>query len=510
MFKVNVRLNTTFQILVLLALAKFIPLLLFAGNYDIFRDEYYYLECSKHLDWGFVDHPPLAMAILAVSRVLFGESLLAIRIFAYITGAAIVVLTGFIAKEAGGGKYSQILAGFASVFAGTVLGNSGYFSMNVFDIFLISLFFYFLLRYINSGNLNFILLLGLLGGLALQNKLTFLFVAAGLFVALLLTPHRKLFIKKELWLAGAIAFVIILPFLIWQLSNGIPTLEFMRNASQRKNLSMSVPEFILNVMIEFNPVYIIFVLPALYYGLIDKEGKRNFIPVMTFVTVLFIFSVSGGKAYYMGVLQPVIIAVGAAAIERYSSFRNMFWLKPAAVVLVAASAVLVVPFALPVLSPDRMVTYTEFLGIKPSSGERVKLGLLPQFFADRFGWEEMVQKTAEAVNQLTPGEKNSYIIFTQNYGEAGAINYYRSKYNLKQAYSFHNSYWYWGLPEYTPSVYILVGGDLEGNREFFDEVIIAAQHRNKYAMSYENLDIYICRRPKVNIKEAWPKLKKFI
>src|SRR5947208_12859829 len=74
------------------------------GGYGYFRDEFYYIACSNHLDWGYVDQPPLSIALLAVSRLLIGDSLFAVRLIPAIAGALTVFLTGFLARELGGGK----------------------------------------------------------------------------------------------------------------------------------------------------------------------------------------------------------------------------------------------------------------------------------------------------------------------------------------------------------------------------------------------------------------------
>jgi len=149
--------------------------------------------------------------------------------------------------------------------------------------------------------------------------------------------------------------------------------------------------------------------------------------------------------------------------------------------------------------------------MKPESDERSELGKLPQFYADRFGWEEMVQKVASAYNKLPENEKKEALIFGQNYGEAGAVNFYRNKYNLPLAISSHNNFWLWGYPEnFKGEVLIVIGSNYEDNSEFFEDVKLVESHSNKYGMSYENVNIFICRKPKMPIKEIWGKIKFFI
>jgi len=151
------------------------------------------------------------------------------------------------------------------------------------------------------------------------------------------------------------------------------------------------------------------------------------------------------------------------------------------------------------------------MGMKPESDERSELGKLPQFYADRFGWEEMVQKVASAYNKLPENEKKEALIFGQNYGEAGAVNFYRNKYNLPLAISSHNNFWLWGYPEnFKGEVLIVIGSNYEDNSEFFEDVKLVESHSNKYGMSYENVNIFICRKPKMPIKEIWGKIKFFI
>src|ERR1035437_10335438 len=172
-------------ILIYVSLFKFLLLVFFAGNYGLFRDELYYIECSKHLSWGYVDQPPFSILMLAISRTLFGESILGIKLFAYLIGSATVFISGLLVRELGGKKFAQIFAAIAVIFSGTILGKSSYFSMNSFDIFFASLMFYVLILIVKKNNPKLWIILGLIMGVGLENKLSFLFLGFGLFVGLI-------------------------------------------------------------------------------------------------------------------------------------------------------------------------------------------------------------------------------------------------------------------------------------------------------------------------------------
>ena len=507
----NKKMSSTNAILFYLSLFKLILLIVFAGNYGIFRDEYYYIEISKRLAWGYVDVQPLSEVILSVSRALFGDSIFGIRVFSYLAGSVIVFISGLIARELNGSKFAQIFTAFLVIFSGVVLGTSSYFSMNSFDILLSALMFYFLIRLINTNNAKLWLVIGLLFGLGLQNKLTFLFLGFGLAVGLMLTQNREYLKSKEIWIGAAIAFIIFLPNIIWQIANNFPTLEFMRNASAYKNKPMSLIEFTLNSLLELNPGYSLFVLTGIYFLFFNKQGKAYSIIGWIYVSVFLVFIFNNGKPYYMGVLYPVILAAGVIGADYLIENYLRPFVRTVLVILVIPSVFIVTPFAVPVLNVESFIKYSETLGIKPESGERSELGKLPQFYADRFGWEEMVQKVASAYNMLSKEERKEALIFGQNYGEAGAANFYRKKYNLPQAISSHNNFWIWGYPkDYKGDILIIIGSNYEDNSEFFEDVQLVENHSNKYGMSNENVGIFICRKPKMPIKEVWEKIKNFI
>ena len=505
------KLTSTNAILIYLSLFKLFLLLIFAGNYGLFRDEYYYIETSKHLAWGYVDLQPLSAVILAISRTLFGNSILGIRIFSYLAGSLIVFMSGLIAREMHGSKFAQIFTAFLVIFSGVILGTSGYFSMNSFDILLSTLMFYFLIRMINSNNPKLWIVIGFIIGIGLQNKLTFLFLGFGLVIGLILTKYRSYLKTKEIWIAAGIAIIIFLPNIIWQIANNFPTLEFMHNASAYKNKSMGIMEFSLNALMELNPGYFLFFFTGLYFFFFNKQGRVYNIIGWIFISVFLVFVFNNGKPYYMGVLYPVLLAAGVVGADYLIEKYLRHFVRWILVVLVIPPAFIAAPFSIPILNVQIFIKYSEKLGLKPESGERSELGLLPQFYADRFGWEDMVKKVAEVYNSLSPEEKKETLIFGQNYGEAGAVNFYRKKYNLPEAISSHNNYWLWGYPKnFKGKVLIVIGSNYKDNSEFFEEVKLAAKHKSEYGMPYENVDIFICKKPKMPMDEIWGKIKLFI
>lgn len=503
-------LNSNF-LLFYISLFQFLLLIIFAGNYGFFRDEFYYIETTKHLAFGYVDLQPLSAIILAVSRTIFGDSILGIRIFAYLAGSITVFVSGLIARKMDGSKFTQILTAILVVFSTVVLASSSFFSMNSSDILLSTVFFYYLIKLLKTKDPKIWITIGIIIGIGLQNKLTFLFLGFGLFVGLSLTKERIYFKSKHFWIGLAIAAAIILPNIIWQISNGFPTIEFMKRAALEKNVSMSFLQFLLNSSLVLNPIFVIFIFTALYYLFINKTGKKFRLVGLIFIIVLLVFAFNNGKPYYMGVLYPVMLAAGVLGADILIEKYLRKWVRILLVLIIIPFVIIIVPYAIPILNVDSFINFSKFIGIKPGANERLKQGILPQFYADRFGWKDMVKQVADVYNTLTEDEKKDVIIFAQNYGETGAINYYGHLYNLPKAISGHNSYWEWGYPkDKSGNIIIIVGSNLKDNKEFFEDVKLVGHHYNKYGMPYENVDIFIGKKPKFSKKELWTRIKSFI
>ena len=503
-------------IIIPLVVLSFLKLVIHLGtnafaSYGIFRDELYYIACSNRLAFGYVDHPPLSVYFLSLSRLIFGESLFAIRLFPAFAGAFTVLLTGLLVRKLGGGKSAVILAALAVIFAPIQLGMTTVYSMNCFDILFWTLLAYIVVLIVKENKPQWWIVLGLLMGLGLLNKIGMLWFGFGFFLALLLTKLRRNLLTKWPWIAGALAFLIFTPFIIWNILHDFAHLEFIRNARMFKYAGVSAMDFVLGQLLLQNPVVLPLWLAGLYFFFFHKDGKKFRILGIIYTTAFLILLISGqSKPEYLSPAYPMLFAGGAVIVERLFSRKYWRWLKFAAPALIAISGILLAPLALPILPANKYSRYADFIGIGPSTSEGKELAELPQFFADMFGWENMAATVAGLYHSLPTEEKSKTIIFARNYGEAGAIEYYRKKYDLPTVISSHNNYWLWGYGDAAAEVYIFLGGERDNYLGAFFQVEQAAIIRCEYCMPYENnLPVYVCRNKKIKISERWESLKHY-
>ncbi|MBZ0255910.1 glycosyltransferase family 39 protein [bacterium] len=218
--------------------------------FGLFRDEYYYIACANHLDWGYVDQPPLCALILSPLQFFGFDSLFAIRFLPALFGAAMVFLAGWIAAELGGGRYAQLLTVAAVIAIPSHLSIHAYYSMNVFDHFFWALAFLLIIKLLQSPSPQLWTGLGVVLGLGLQNKISVLFLGFGFAISILLTPQRKWLFDKWLWICAGLSGLIFLPHIVWQIAHGWPTLEFIHNATQYKNVALPPIAFLSEICIQ--------------------------------------------------------------------------------------------------------------------------------------------------------------------------------------------------------------------------------------------------------------------
>jgi hypothetical protein len=481
-----------------------------SGGFGMFRDEFYYIACSDHLAWGYVDHPPLSIFILRLLRLAFGDSLFALRLVPALAVATLAWLSARLAKEMGGAGFSQFLAALACGVAPVYLAVGSFYSMNIFEPLCWMGCAWLLQRIINSGRQQLWIQFGLLAGLALLNKHSMLFFGAALVVGLLLTRERRLLAGKWPWIGGAIALWFLLPNLFWLARHDWATLEFMRNAQAWKNLPMSPLEFLSAQVLLQHPLTLPLWLAGLAALFFHPQLKKYRCFGYAFVFLFLLFVAQRGKPYYLSPAFPMLLASGAVLLERFAANKLGRGLRIAYAALLLVGGLALLPMWVPLLPVESQIRYTRAIGMAPPKMERTKDTALHQVYADRFGWQEMVAVVARAYKSLSPEEQAVCAIYGQNYGEAGAVDYYGKRYGLPPAISGHNNYWLWGTRGRSGKVLIVIGGKREDHQQAYEEVTLFAVHSNRYAMPAEtDLPIWICRRPKLSFKQLWPQVKSF-
>jgi 4-amino-4-deoxy-L-arabinose transferase-like glycosyltransferase len=314
--------------IVAIALAKLALNVAFHGRYGYFRDELYYIACSDHLGWGYVDQPPLSIGLLAITRKLLGDSLYAIRFPAALAGAATVVLTGLMARKLGGGRFAQVLAATAAALSPVVLGNGArYFSMNAFDLMFWALGAYVLMSIIVDGNEKLWLVYGAVTGLGVMNKYSVLFFGLGTVAGVLLTAQRRDLAHRWIWLGGAFAALIVLPHAVWELRHGFPTREFIHNASVLKNAPISFGGFALGQAMETGFGQTLLWLAGLGFFLSRGAPSRLRAFGWMYVVVAAVMVAGNSKAYYLTPIYFPFLAAGSLVVERLARRPGLAWSK---------------------------------------------------------------------------------------------------------------------------------------------------------------------------------------
>jgi hypothetical protein len=483
-----------------------------AGVYGFFIDELYFLACGQHLAWGYPDFPPLTAFQAWLTRALFGDSPWSIRLFPALAGAGVVFLTGMLARRLGGGRFAQALAALAVLTAPVFLAFSSYLSMNPVEPLIWTGCAFLLLRLIQTGDERLWLPFGLLAGIGILNKHTMLLFGFALVAGLLLTRERRLLFSRWLLLGGLATLLVILPHLVWEVRHGFPHFEVLANIRRDgRDMSVGFLQFWQMELLFLNPA----AAPVWLAGLVGLFTAARLRSARVFgwaflivIGCLFLTTPGSHKTYYAAAAYPMLLAAGAVAIEPLLRGRLARWLKPIGLLQIAAVGALVAPTVVPILPPETYLRYAEAIGIAQPRLENRATNAMPQMFADRFGWPEMVETVARVYNSLPPEQRAKTGIFANDFGQGGAIDFYGPRYGLPKAIGGHLAYWYWGPRGYTGESLIVLGDDRESAARWFEDVREVATVGHPYAMRQEHFSVLLCSRPRgFTLAEVWPRLK---
>jgi hypothetical protein len=487
---------------------KFLVHLYTGRRYGYFVDELYYLACSRHLAWGYVDQPPLIVVITWLARRLLGDSLPALRFFPAVAGAAEVALTALIARELGGKRYAQGLAALAALVAPAILVGDSFLTMNAFEPLFWMGCAYLFIRIVKTGNPKLWIWFGILAGIGLENKYSMLIFGAGIVLGLVLTPQRRALLNPWIWAGGAIAFLIFLPNLLWNIRQHFPFLELHANIQRSgRDVPLGPVAFFAQEILAFLPLSLPIWLAGLWFFFFSPPGKPFRALGWAWVFTAVVIVTLSPRVYYLFPACPILFAGGSVMWEVWLGSLQSHLLKFAYPALMLVTGALLAPFATPILKAETYIRYSQALHLQPPKFETHKLGPLPQLYADQFGWEEMTVTVARVYNGLPPEVRAKTAIFGQNYGQAGAIDLFGPKYGVPPAISAHQSYFLWGPRDYTGESMIVMQGEQQDLERYFASVEKVAHVYHPYSMPYEHFDVFYCRGLRQPLKEIWPQIK---
>ncbi|MBL0175754.1 MAG: glycosyltransferase family 39 protein [Ignavibacteria bacterium] len=482
-------------------------------EYGFFIDEFYYIACAKRLAFGYVDHPPLTPLLMRISGMLLGYSLVAVRVLPALQAAATVFVTGLLARELGGKRTAQSLAAVALFPSVIFLVIFSFASVNATEVLLWLCAAFLLIRILRTERMRLWIPFGIVAGLGMINKHTFVLYLSTALLALLFAPQRRLLFTKEFWFGMGLMLLIMLPNIIWEAANDFLSLEFYRNAMAFKNVPTPPLEVAFGQVVVQNPLTLPLWLGGLWllsFGA-DRKHYRPIALSFLFLFAIMLISQSSRPDRIMSA-YPVLFAAGAVLFERATALlRYRAPLFAACTVLLLAAAVLVAPLSLPVLPPPQAERYAMAAGLLPQleRGEE-KRTVLPQWLADRVGWEHFVAEVAAVMRALPESERRGAAIFAPNYGHAGALELWADRDTLPPVFCTHNTYWLWGRGRDFPSVLVVTGRDREQLTELFERVDQAAIIRTQYAMPWRRaVPVCIARNPRVDLKATWEGIREF-
>ena len=491
------------------------------AGYGIFRDEMYYLICGRHLAFGYVDQPPMVALQARLTDILFGyRHMWSLRLLSALAGAFKVFLTGALVWALGGSRKAAALAMLGVTVAGEYLGIDSFLSMNSFDPVFWTLCVLALIRIAQEHGVpgservvrNWWIVLGVSAGLGLENKASEVFFLVALLIALLLTPQRRILASRWFGMAMGLIVALALPNLLWQIHYHWPTLEWLVKISKtNKEVKLGPLPFLVQQVMTLTPWTVVLWLGGVIWLLASRKAREvRFLGVL-YVVFVPIMMLLHAKDYYLAPAYPIWFAAGGMRllpIDRDSAPRRI--LVAAYALLLIAGCVLTFPFSVPVLPPAQLVAWEHTMHSAPADSENHAATILPQFYADRFGWRELVDKTAQIYNALPPDQRAVTGILTDNYGEASAINLLGQQLGLPTAISGHQTYWLWGPHGYTGQEMILITGDsLADLKPYYASCAVEATLDNPLSMPWEQKPVYLCRGRKSTYAADWKDFKHY-
>jgi len=473
--------------------------LLTNGRYGFHRDELQFLSDASHLDWGYVAYPPLTPVLERISLGIFGLSMVGLRLFSVLAQAVALIVTGLMARDLGGGRGAQILAVGAVALSPVPLFQGTEFQYSSFDYLWWVLVAFFTIRLLRTDNPHWWLAIGATIGVALETKYTVCFIVAGLLFGVATCGARRWFASKWFWAGVALAVVIFLPNLLWQIRHDFITYHFLqfihaRDVRLGRGEKFWFKQFFVCANIWSAPLWIAGVWMFLRSARFRPLGWMFLVPAAYFTLAHAVF-------YYLSPAYPMAIAMGAAGMEKLLGWLPRVWSIPTGTVLTVG-----------MLSAG---AYGIAVVLPISNGGPLKDFALTSNDAlrEEIGWPELVSTVAAIRDSLPPDQRAQAGIIVGNYGEQGAIEMLGPAYHLPAPISLTNSAWLRGYPTPQPTTLIVVGVSHEDANQIFSGCRLAGHNGNSEGVKNEESqyhpDIFVCASPRLPWPQFWVKYQSF-
>ncbi len=430
-------------LILFLAAIKFsLPFILQSPVYELQRDEFLYYQQGLHLDLGYLENPPLLSYFGLISSWLGGTEF-TLKLWASLLGALTLIVTCLITAQLGGRSFAQAIAGIG-LLTGAYVRVHALFQPNILDIFFWTVSIYFLIRFLHTQRTAHLYATAIGLALGWWSKYSIVFLIAALFIALLLSKHRVIFLQKRFYAAHLIAVLIVFPNIWWQYGHKWPVIHHMQELQETQLQYLNASDFIKDQFLMTLPVVFVWIAGLIW---LLKHKELRFLAA-AYLLVIVLLIAGGGKNYYSLGIYPMLFAAGGAAWQQWTIKRK--WPRPVLISLVILLTIPFIPLLLPIWKPEKLAKFYKEKGVDKIGllrWEDLKDHELPQDFADMLGWKELTIKSEKFFNSLPDSVKADVIIYCRHYGQAGSLKFYGKENTFRSKVITDNGSFLLWIPE---------------------------------------------------------------
>ena len=494
--------NKNYILLGFIILKFLLQYFLISHEYDLHSDEFLHLDQARHLAWGYISVPPFTSWVSWLIYLL-GGSAFWVKFFPGLFGTLTIVVVWKAVEELNGNLFALILSATCILFS-TILRINLLYQPNSFDILAWTTFYFILIKYFKTEKPKWLYIAAFVFGIGFLNKYNIVFLMIGVLPAIIITQQRKIFIKKDLYLAFVLGLLIVLPNLLWQYKNDFPVFQHLNELTNTQLVHIHRADFLkaqLLFYIGSLPVILVAIYALIFYKPFEKY--RTFF--WSIVITLFVFTCFNAKHYYAMGLYPIYISLGSVFLGNilYKGWNR--YLQPVFIIIPILFFMLMYDFTFLNKTPEYIINhpqkYQKYGLLRGDDGTE---HLLPQDYESMIGWKELAMKMDSICSEL-PDLEHTFIL-CDDYEQAGAINYYTKNKKIV-AHSYHADYINWIRFDTKITNAILVKAasyDSDKNRQkespLFDTLYLAAQRINQYAKE-DTISVYVLKGAKVNVNE---------